>query len=1222
MQSSTAADAKPSRAPPVYPVFFIPNGVGTPTSDLSGTGIGHPDEPVELSARLALKRGQVYLNLTCRPREATSSKHSASPPAAQDRCTSATNTPLAPSRCTSTRSPLWLFDRTPSRVSSHQKESLAPSFKSQHRHAGAASTPSTGAPHLQPEQHYTIALTDISPFAAQRRLSAELRARLHLTLVDRGATTYPSHVTSRARSLSPATCDFPETSAAPAPHYYPLPSRSPPAMFTRSQDNSISAHQVPSTGTLSTRSAYGQYLEVTEPWRSNERSLLSLQPIGPSEAMSCSGSSSCFGEDGAIRVHNSMCDRTSQVWRATGSRLLTPLVEKSSAIPTLPAVPLDSLSLGALTPLQTYPMNSEFSSMNVLSEYEELLSVAFFGVTETASIQDCAFSSEDVLMDKKSKVFGHGKQSKTQLSLFSPLKKYLQRTQSARIVSTPSDTLTDALRGPVTPLQLPRSNISRLWKSNRVARSPALASSTHADSKKVLALPFIPNRGQTFCLRFLNESDMRDFLSCYVGMQAYIEKMQGKKKADGRDDGDRQSRTSQLAGNDEEDLSSGEHDAEQNKRLTSSLGSPPTATYEHPHPCNAKALGTRSGSLSTENISDYLLSKSRSAVSEGIDGGHHHHSKRSTSGDARLTPVRTIFGCRGWQDYVRYRVDPRYGVTYATVPLFLWHSFLPLASSVLYTCQRGFLIVERLRAPSSPDQSKDGSSSSSSSITVAEFDTPAVASKQRLNSRLRRLLTPIRAAQEIAPAMTQSRRRQALLSLKDIAELLPTSLVPVAALETSASTPSTRSSWDGVKGSHPSADNAACQPTDEYVTTFKDVFLCLSESHLLFLNSFGHLWLHFSFDEVALITHSAATDSFPTHPFVRFRLKANDWFEAPISVLTFTLLPEVPQDVRVVRAASPPRQSETEPVVQRGSVRPKSSLSVSACGPAPWFNDYPPGTPAAVAEICEVLLEDKKKEQLLHSQKALLDIFETVCPRPLERCTFTELMSSENSTALRKRFWQLISRASGRVSGSPLVEKSSMAYADASLRMAQQCSIAPILCVRVDAGNISISDSELKQSSGVLLTPTRLPLASPSSSSTHQGRDSQQCSLSAYTALYRSQANPFVRVILRWGPDDPGIVLQDAGHDMDLSLEQATRTMPLLACKEGVSQGYRGFLQDSPPQSLYPVCSSSALGEAKENRGDGCAVDSKSGDADGMYAPIAPKKRRTSIIHRAAVKKQ
>lgn len=1197
--------------------------MSTPTSALSGTGDGNRDEPVELSARLKLKLGQVYLHLTHRPREATLPEHPASAPATPAGGARAKQSSLAPLKRFSRQSRWLLLSLPPSRSSLHRHHSPVTSLEKKHEHAGAPSTSSTSCAHLHPKQHYIVALTEISPLAAQLPLSAELRSSLHLNRVDRDAATYSSHSTPRAPFMSLASWDLSGAPSALSSNFCCPLGCDLAATSARPWDSNSSARRASSGRARSTTATHGQYLDVAEPLRSSTRTPPSPLLTASSKGMGCGQSSSCPGEGDATRAHHSPCTWTSPVPRGRGSQLLTPLVDKAPASQTLPITHLSSASFSSLTFPQTHAANLRLSTENFILDYEELLGVTFFGVPETAGVGNCSSSDDEGhgLLDK-SRRFGDRKLYETLLSSIVPPKQNLWRPQSARAASHPSEVISEDHRGAATPLHSPRRQLPTPWKGNHATRSPAFAPTAHVCAQQVLELPFKLNQAQAFCLRFLNEADLRQFLSYYIEMQTYVKQMQGKSaaakrwaEAGGRDSGGRQLATSRLAEGDEENSVSSEYEVYQRDSTTNSPRSPSTATY-HEHSHHSMALGPRGSPLSTEIVSDDLLRDSQPAASEGIDGGQHDNSKRYTELRALSTPARTMARSHDWQEYLRWKGDPRYGISYATVPLFLWHSFLRLASSVLYTCQRGFLIVKRLPTPSSPDHSEYGSHSA----RCAELEASREASKQRLNDLVCRPLSPIGAALEVAPPTMQPRQRQASPRPEGVSERCPTPLVPVAAPKSLPSASTTRSSCDDVKLVFHSVASAPCQRTDEHITTFKDVFLCLSESHLLFMNSFGHVWFHFSVDEIVLITHSAAMDSFPTHPFLHFRLKPSECFDTPTFVLLFTLIPDVPRHVQLARASASLRPPGAEPATQRGSAQSTSSPSVSVERATSWASEQAPGELVAVTDNCVSLVEAEEKERLLCRHKALLNIFETVCPRPVEWCTFTELMRGENSKAYRARLRQLLLRASTGVSGSPLVANSSRVYAGASSWMAQQHSTTPILCVKLTAGDISFADSDTRRSEGAHPPANQLPLASSRSFSARQAQDSQRRLSPPHRTPDGSRISAFAGPTLRWGRDDPGIVLRDAGHDMDFSFERATRTMPLLACKEAVTQDCGASSQAFQSHGLYPTHCGSGSAEAKQKNEDGDGKGSSRGDAEDMYVPMACKKRHSSIVRRVSMK--
>ncbi|KAG5472136.1 hypothetical protein CUR178_02810 [Leishmania enriettii] len=1214
MPSTSAADAKPSLSPHRYPVVFQSLGVHTPTSDHSRPHVDDQGEPVELSAQLEVQHGQVYLHLTCRTCKATPTKHPASTPSAQSGSASTKQRHPAPSRPSSKarRFSVPLSKRSPSAKLCRKRSS-----EKKHKHAGAASTSSASAPH-HPKQHYTIALAEISPTAAQLPLSEELRSRLHLDLRDRHAVTYSSHSTPRAAFTSRLpSCEMPRSSSA-------LPSSACLlVMSTRTRDTSLSARPSSSRHASSNAATYGQYLDVAEPFRSNVRSLPSPLLISPSKGMDYGPPRSCSVEDVATKARRSRLDPRSHMPRETGTRLLTPRIEKTCASQTLNSTQLSSLSLDTATPLPPQVMDGSLDTAIGLVEYEELLTLTFLGSTETT--HHCSISDEErhVRRDESNESLHHCKLPWSLLRHLWPEKKDDQRSMSASAVSTGSAVCSSARQSSAAQLHPPKGEKSPPRRSCLAASSPVSASTASMSARNVRGVPFVLHQAQKFRLRFLNEDDLREFLSCYVAMRKWIKEVREKNiafkrraAAVRRNDGARKSGAPRLVVNDADNADTSEYEVDLRESATNSPDSPSTAAYNE-CPCNAESLCPKVGSLFAEN-SDDVLGNSPLAVSEGSDA-EHHDDELAATGITRSSKVRAAFGCRGWQDYVRHTVDPRYGVAYATVPLFLWHAFLPLASSALYTCQRGFLIAECLPPPCSPICSEN----CSLDACGAECNTAAEASLQHWNQVVCRLLAPIRTLLEVAPAATQP---DAVPKCTGVAHLPPTPQGLAAAQELPVSAFTSDAGLDGVLLVLPSGSGDAFQPKDDCATTFKDVFLCLSESHLLFMNSFGHVRFHFSFDEVALITHSAATDSFPAHPFVRFRLKGSEYFGTPTLVLTFVLIPDVPHRVRVPHAAASPHSPETEPKTQSRAARPTSSPSATAHDTASVVSQTAPGTFFAAANGCVGFLEDEEKQRLLCRHEALLDTFEAVCPRPLEQCTLSELMSSGSGKSHSARIRQLVSCASTGATDSPLLSTFSNAHAGASPWMAHRYGTDPILCVRVNAGDISIADPKTSPTEGVSVAAPWLPLALRKRFGAWQRRDlrqrqtSQECSPLAQVVPSGWPESAFSDVILRWGRDDPGLVLRDAGHDRDLSLEWATRAMPLLASKEAVFRHYAVSLRDSLPRSLSPSSSSPDSCEAHERRRRGGAKGIGGSSAGDTYVPMAPTKRCSSIVRRTAMK--
>ncbi|GET91247.1 hypothetical protein, unknown function [Leishmania tarentolae] len=1217
MQPTPTGYATPPPTPRRFSVLFWPHIATSSAWDLSDLDDSHRDEPIELSARLKLQQGQVYLHLTYRPCCVSFPEHSTLAPETQPARASGKHSIFAPLQRSAGHSRWVPVTLRPGRSSVQQNHSSRAPAENAHKQTTAPSTSSTGSPHRNPMQHYTIALTEILPLAAQFPLSAKLRSSLHLNIVDRDAATYSSHSTPCPPFVSLASSDLRGAPSALSSNFCRPSSCGPAATSSCRLENSLSSRRGSHGRARSLAATYGQYLDAAEPLHSNAQT-----PPSPLLNVSSRGirlwpPSSCLGEGDVATRHHSPCSRTSDAPCGTGSRMLTPLAEKVTALQTLSTTHLRSSSVDSSGPPQLYATSAHLSAANSLLEYDELLGVAFFGVPQTARVGKGSSTDDEghAPAGKTSRKFGHRKLSGTLMSSLMPLKKDLRQARSPRALSPHSEVRSDDLCGAATPLHLPHGFMPHLWKSNHASRPPVFASTGHARKRKVVELPFKLKEAQTFYLRFLNEADMHEFLNVYIEMQTCAKQAEDmstsvkrRTKIGRRTSGDRRSGPPWLAEGGRENSVSRECKEYVKDDGQNSLGSSsPVASDEHYR--DSKALGARGSLLCTELISDELLRDRQTAVWEELGGGHHDHDRRYTAFTALSTLDSSATHRRGWEDYVRHKADPRYGIRYATVPLFLWHSFLRFASSVLYTCQRGLLIVERLPTPSSPGNSEYGSRN----LHCAGLDTCTEALKHSLNDCGRSPLSPIAAAQEVVPSTMQPRQREGFPNHEGVSEQRLASQVPVSAQKLPLPVSMTKSSGDDVKLVLSSVDSSQCQWVGEHISTFKDAFLCLSESHLLFLNSFGHVWFHFSFDEIVLITHSPATHAFQTHPFIRFRLKSCERFDTPTFALTFMLLPDVPHHMRLARGDASQRHPNPASATQPGSPPSTSSLSVSAYGRESWIGDHVPWESVAITDTGVSLVNDEEKERLLGRHKALLDIFETVCARPLERCTFTELVSGKKSKAYRARLRQLLSRASIVGSSAQREANSSGVHTDASLWMEQEYSATPILCIKLNAEDIYGAAGDTRRSERSHPHAPPVSLVPPRSSSTQRTREACHRLSPPHRAPCGFGEGIFARGTLRWGDDDPGIVVQDAGHDMDFSFERATRTMPLLARKEMVSQCKGGFEAHCQPHGLHPTHHGPDSKKAEKAKDEVAEGDSR-GSPEEMYAPMAPKKRCSNIV--------
>lgn len=195
-----------------------------------------------------------------------------------------------------------------------------------------------------------------------------------------------------------------------------------------------------------------------------------------------------------------------------------------------------------------------------------------------------------------------------------------------------------------------------------------------------------------------------------------------------------------------------------------------------------------------------------------------------------------------WCAYVQYRQDPVNGLPFARIPLYLWHSFLPMARFVLYSCDRGYLTI-------------DAAPPGSGSPPPVRF---AVPDNEDCKSWRAAKLVLFHESDHHAGRRASAHG--------------PGAPTPVAEL-------------------------------DADVARYSDVFLCISESYLLFLNSFGEMKAHLPLDKVTHVLHSAFhevdEDGNPrgspaalSFPFITFGISAGDDEELePPLLLTLTFLP-------------------------------------------------------------------------------------------------------------------------------------------------------------------------------------------------------------------------------------------------------------------------------------------------------------------------------------------
>ncbi|KPA74420.1 hypothetical protein ABB37_09119 [Leptomonas pyrrhocoris] len=1206
---SPEAEGRDATSSSVYSVLLHHNGL-SPAGSTTAVSVDAPSQKeVALRAHLCLRHQHVCLVLTYNP---CKQPHT---PAAS---TPATKKLAASFKVTSPKKRASKLGRSAvgSRSFSTKHKSSSSSFrKGNTKTAAAAATPTPPStpvdPHRHPKQYYVVALKGVSPLAAQRPLSAELRAHLRLNMLDGEAVTYSSHSTPRATGVNFGGSASTTATATLMSNFYFPPSRGPPVAPQRTRlsnaSGGFSVTAVP---------AYGQYLSAEEPYQVHTRS---PQLLHSRSGLGSGQHSFSLGDGDFPRVPDS--HSLSKQQSKAHTPLLTPQRE-------LLAVGRQASTLEKNTPLEDRATPPTLPSPTVKSDtihdYAELLLVAFFGVVTSAGVPNMSFSTDargEVMVEKKAKKMTSRPWHASLFKWFvSPKPSDAQAQRSVSVLSTISGVVSSVSGSPhVSPSQ-PNTPAARPAKSTKQGKlssststtttlhkkisSPVSAAAAHADPRKVLELPFAFNQHETFHLRFLCEEDLHGFLSRYIQLQTRAKEAADKAKNARPSSPLWHPRVrrptvgaNRFGEEDEEDGDNDEggvnRDVEQEE--LEDVDSASTATYTD-YPRNADALdGGVDASLSADLSNPHLSADplTRKAADPNMTA---------------VTPPPAFFRSRGWEDYLRHTLDPRFSVRFAAFPLYLWHSFLPLSKLVLYSCIRGFLIVERVPPETSHS---DEDSSASYGANLSDPEKAVEMGKQRLNALVNRLLTPIRTAQ--SPTASSSSQQANRDGVVEVVSVLP---VPFGddkmddEAESYGSSGDT--SWDAVKLVLPSTDEATKERNDDHFTTVKDVFLCLSESHLLFMNSFGHLRFHCSLDEIALITYSADTAAFPTYPFFRFRLKSSDYFGAPTFVLTFTLLPEVPHDIRAaslarVQAAhqsqqSPPQQQQQGSRVRTLSVASSSSSSSSTTTTASTG-------PVRASNASVDVLEEAEKERLLRRHEMFLHVFAAVCPRPLEFRTFAEVFAGEMGRSTRIRFSQLTTAPKRKVSGSPMDRVGLTRTRERGTSwMGQNFNANPILCVKVEADDVELYDAEISgQGKTKKCSAASTSTPSPATSTRERDASVRQRSNKSKSPEVRSKATARA-MTPRWGCDDRGIVLQDAGRDMDFSFEVATRTMPLLATKEQVHAGY-GSAVPSAQQSFH---SANAAGE----------VNSKVEDSNGgeeFFVPMVPKKKQSVILHRSAL---
>lgn len=327
---------------------------------------------------------------------------------------------------------------------------------------------------------------------------------------------------------------------------------------------------------------------------------------------------------------------------------------------------------------------------------------------------------------------------------------------------------------------------------------------------------------------------------------------------------------------------------------------------------------------------------------------------------------------RRWVNYVRRAADPRTELPFAKIPVFLWRSFLPLSQHVVYRCERGYLAIEaaEVRASERAEDSNDNNDDGSGSGSGALADGGSGTRRRRRLATAQRALSPLRAARNLQPgaALAHSssppprhegsdrgggggsnsggdarrgpfrhRRRTSWDTVK-LFITSPAGPAPPGGF-LALSNPSSFIGASSGGGTPATTLPAVSTPAHHHTTAgaqFKDCFLCLTESHLLFYNSFAELKAHFALSEVETVLFSACMGGGPqgklareltlrcrnntndrdsdndddsaegqsephlpaSYPFVCFRIRpGKDELNEPPLLCTFTLLPLVPHQL-------------------------------------------------------------------------------------------------------------------------------------------------------------------------------------------------------------------------------------------------------------------------------------------------------------------------------------
>lgn len=343
------------------------------------------------------------------------------------------------------------------------------------------------------------------------------------------------------------------------------------------------------------------------------------------------------------------------------------------------------------------------------------------------------------------------------------------------------------------------------------------------------------------------------------------------------------------------------------------------------------------------------------AVSDALDEStENEHSLELAEFSASVTPPPTD----RWLNYLHYDVDPHNGLRFAVFPPYLWHEFLSIAPSVLYHVARGMLVVESVV----PSQSTgDALLSPICTSKHAEVPQLTVTNAEGISAPARYpSLSPPCAASASSMGSVRGGESPGLVRKQGA----------LTGAGSSFGSPSpAAASWDTVNlvatSSAPRRDSAAedlSAVTSPQHTRFRDCFLCLAESHLLFFNSFAELKLHFRLDSVETMLYSSSEDGFPSDPFCCFKTKAGeDELEEPALWLTFTFMPWAP------RSEDPSSDVEETPAVGHSLSGDKDG-SMEAQG------------------------SPQHRQSLIQRQESFLHAFQTVMPRQMKQVPLHELL--------------------------------------------------------------------------------------------------------------------------------------------------------------------------------------------------------------------------------------